>query len=128
MRYQKTKSYKYQQHGDCWFKLHHDFGDVIHEYFQFKGKNLLIKNKYRWDGATGIPDTDKNFIAAEIHDVLAQAIREGLINIDRFEDANKELKLQYLERNGWRWWGKVLEWGTNTFGRKYFKSDIIEVL
>ena len=127
MKFQKVKNYKDIQYGDCWFDLYHDFGNFEHEYFQFKGNKLLIKHKYRWDGATGIPDTKKNYVPAEIHDVIFQAVREGLIPRDRFKDANEELEMQYLERDGWKWWGRILNWGTSQLGYKFTKSDIIEV-
>lgn len=127
MRYQKKKNWKYRVYERCEFNLHHNFGRVAHPFFQIDENKLIINDGYTWDGATGIPDTKKNQSPALIHDVLAQCIREGLISIDKFEYANSELKKQYLDRDGFNWWGKVLEWGTNTFGKRYFKSDIIEV-
>lgn len=127
MRYQKKKNWKYRNYERVTYQLFHSFGRIAHPFFKIDESVLTIEEGYCWDGATGIPDTKKNFVPAQIHDVLAQAIREGLISIDRFEDANEELNLQYLHRDGWSWWGRVLEWGTNTFGKRYFKSDIIEV-
>ncbi len=127
MKFQKKKSWKYRVYKDEWFDLNHNFGNIAHDYFQIVGNRMLIKAGYRWDGATGIPDTKRNYIPSCIHDVLAQCIREDLMSMERFGDANEELKLQYQERGGWNWWSHVLRWGTNTLGKPFFKSDIIEV-
>lgn len=127
MRYQKKKSYKYKLFEFAEFNLYHDFGFVNHDLFQICKNKMVIRKNYTWDGATSIPDTDKNFCPALIHDVLAQCMREGLMSIDMFNYANQELRLQYIERGGWSWWGRVLSWGTNTFGKRFFKSNIIEV-
>ncbi len=127
MKFQKKKTWKYRVFENQWYDLYHNFGNIKHDFFQIVGNRMLIKAGYHWDGATGIPDTKKNYVPSCIHDVLAQCMREGLMPIDRFKDANHELKLQYKERGGWSWWGSVLRWGTNTFGKRFFKSDIIEV-
>lgn len=127
MRFQKRRAWKYRLYEDFTYQLYHNFGRVAHPMFQIDENVMTIKEGYCWDGASGILDTDKNFVPAQIHDVLFQAIREGLIPRDKFEDANEELELQYLARDGWKWWGWVLNWGTTKLGYKYTKSDIIKV-
>lgn len=127
MKFQKKRSYKYRTYDKNVYNLHYDFGIVDHPKFQINRSVMTVDKGYCWDGATGIPDTKKNYVPAKIHDVLFQAMREGLISRDKFKDANSELQLQYLERDGWKWWGKLLNWGTTKLGYKYTKSDIIEV-
>lgn len=61
---------------------------VKHEYFEFiKNKDaasvtVKIKEGYRWDGATGLPDlmqTKKLQIPSLVHDVFCQATNENII-------------------------------------------------
>ena len=50
------------------------------QYYEFDGHILTVRKGYAWDGASGPTiDTDNTIKASLIHDVLYQAIREGVL-------------------------------------------------
>ena len=128
MKYRNRKNWKYIIHEDCEFDLYHNFGNVAHPYFQIKGSHLMIKAGYQWDGASSIAIDSNNFMAPSlIHDILFQAIRGGLLNLDRFNHANTELRLQCRERDMSVFRAWYVYQAVEMFGKKFTKSDILEV-
>lgn len=128
MKYQKKKHWKYIIDEDCEFDLYHNFGNVDHPYFQINGNHLKVKAGYTWDGASGVAiDSDNFMVPSLIHDILLQAIREGLLNLDRFNHSNKELRLQCRERDMSVFRAWYVYQAVEMFGKKFTKSDILEV-
>ena len=128
MRYQKKKDWKYRIYEDVEFNLYHDYGRIVHPFFQIDGNHLTVKAGYHWDGASGVAiDTDNFMSPSLIHDVLFQCMREDLMNRDRFKHANVELKTQCRERGMSKFRAWYVYKAVAMFGSKYTKSDIIEV-
>lgn len=52
-----------------------------HKYFSIKHGIINVNKGYAWDGCTGglIENDDTNIRASLFHDILSQAMREGLI-------------------------------------------------
>lgn len=91
-RYKKTKGYKYTLAEHQYVALR-NFADVVLEspYFHLKRNVLHIYKGYSWDGASGPTwDTNDTITPSLVHDVLYQAIREGLLSPTRRFDADIE--------------------------------------
>lgn len=86
-KYQLSKPYT------CWLKKPIP-NEVDHEYFAIQANGFMgIKSGYAWDGASGPAIDTKNFMRGSlIHDVLYQAIREGLLPKSFRETADEILR------------------------------------
>jgi len=92
----KNGKYKYEITEFVTHKLHFTIDKPLfsHKYFTVDGFMLFIKPGYQWDGASGPAVNTSNFIISSlVHDVLYQAIREGIIDKKYKKDADKELYL-----------------------------------
>ena len=90
---------------------------IVTDYINLSIKGLLkINEGYSWNGATGIPDTKANMLAALVHDALYQLMREYNCNnpgtttiggicrkVFRLE-ADILFRTHYTNNGGWRWW------------------------
>lgn len=100
MKYIKISSYKYELVESLQINLNDEnFNQEFDkEYFSLKDNILTIKKGYRWDGASGLItiDTESTMLAALIHDVLYQSIREKYL--DKSLRFNADLQLYKLMR------------------------------
>ena len=90
------------------------------DYFSVMPDMIIVRAGYAWDGASGpTVDTDNSMTASLIHDVLYQAIREGLLPTNIRRHADREFR-RLLKRDGmsflrrWLWW-----LGVRLFGGKF---------
>ena len=82
-------------------------------YYKISRNKLLVSNDYAWDGLSGpTVDTKNSRTASLVHDVLYQAIREGVLPYMYRKEADKEFRL-ILKNNGmfflryWYFWAGV---------------------
>lgn len=62
------------------------------DYFTIRGRTMIIRKGYAWDGASGpTVDTRSNMLAGCVHDVLYQCIRLGIMSHDFKHAADREL-------------------------------------
>ena len=99
MRYHDTRGYKYTvaEQFKCYLDLFSDIS-IATEHFIIRHGLLYVKEGYAWDGPSGPTwDTPCTMVPSLVHDVLYQAIREGLISSSRRFDA--DLTFYRLMRN-----------------------------
>ena len=91
---------------------------------------LKINEGYSWNGASGIPDTEANMLAALVHDALYQLMREyncnaapgtttiGGISRKVFRlEADILFRIHYKNNGGWRWWITIVFYMLRKFGK-----------
>lgn len=103
-QYYVTAGYKYTLVATQYLSLR-NFGDVsiATEHYRLRKNVLEIKKGYAWDGASGPTwDTQDTITPSLVHDVLYQAIREGLLPKSRRFDA--DLEFYQLMRSRTRTW------------------------
>ncbi len=84
-RYQLVEGYIHQLGFDTGTTIQHDF-------FWISGIHLMVYQKYAWDGPSGpTVDTPSFMRGALVHDVIYQAMREGLLSHDFRPLADDEL-------------------------------------
>ncbi len=129
MKYTLKKHWKYKLYEGEVFKLNYFFPDIEHEYFSISGGYLFVYRGYTWDGASGIPDTDKTLMMSLLHDPLYQAIREGLLPHDYKKYADLEAEYYYKSRSSFvtSWMGNFIYWGVALFGESSLSSYVLEV-
>jgi hypothetical protein len=81
---------------------------IDQEDFSISGLGLVTaKRGYLWDGPSGPTiDRKENMRASLIHDVLAEAMRQGLLPQDCWIPANEELGRLCIEDGMSPWWAK----------------------
>jgi hypothetical protein len=80
MKYRKLNHYKYSVMEDCTVQTNIvPSSDLVYRFMTlFTTGQLLIKQGYAWDGATGLPITPKDMMRGSlVHDVLYQLMRLG---------------------------------------------------
>lgn len=96
-RIRYRSGYKYQLVNDYRVQLIYirPDADIVTEFLELDRTGfLLIKHGYAWDGPSGPTLDTKNFMRGSlVHDALAQLVRDGYLDKDRFFTLmNKELK------------------------------------
>ena len=96
-RIRYRSGYKYQLVNDYRVQLIHirPDSDIVTEFLELDRTGLLlIKHGYAWDGPSGPTFDTKNFMRGSlVHDALAQLVRDGYLDKDKFFTLmNKELK------------------------------------
>ena len=75
------------------------------EFSIFKDGTIVAKKGYLWDGPSGPTwDRKENMRASLFHDVLAEAMRQGLISQAYWIPANDLLGRICVEDGMWPWW------------------------
>lgn len=69
------KKYKYEMLED-WTHNLNCFHIYKNKYICLKCERIIVKKGFRWDGASGFPDSKKVLRASLIHDAFYQVIRE----------------------------------------------------
>jgi len=120
IKYRSLEGYKYET-----LKTYQIKTDIILDKFVDNGYirlvhgNLIIRNRYAWDGASFIiRDTDNIMEGSLVHDALYQLMRLGLIDRDKYRIVADKLlydmcikkgmskfRAWYIYR-GLRWFGK----------------------
>lgn len=101
--YRSLKGYKYATKipRSCAVK---DLPVFEHEFFRCTGGSLFVKPYYAWDGPSGPTwDRKKNMRPSLFHDVLCQAISEGLL-AKKYRKYADELFRQHLLKAGMKPW------------------------
>ena len=128
MRYQKKRNWKYRVYEDGVINLNTYFPECRHDMFEILGKKIYYKKGYCYDGPSGPTiDTDNFLVPSLAHDILFQAMREGLLDRSYFKQANKELRLLCLERGMCSFRAWYVEKCVNAFGSSNIENDIYEV-
>ncbi len=129
MKYQKKRNWNYKVYEDVFYKLEYSYPLIEHEYFKIHNHGMWIYKGYTWDGATGIPDTDKTISVSLPHDAFYQSFREGYLPREYKKKVDEELEIMYKERSSWftSWFGNVIYLGVRVFGSSSTKCDIYEV-
>ncbi len=67
--------------------------------------SLLVKKGYAWDGASGPTfDTKSSMRPSMVHDVFCQAMRDGRLSYERWQDKVNEFFEQQCKEDGmWGW-------------------------
>ena len=93
--YKKRRKYKYNLHSafeysaDIQVQKPSDLGFVM---INANG-DLVIKNRYSWDGPSGLTFDTKNFMQGSlVHDALYQLMREEVIDQDQRQRADEILR------------------------------------
>lgn len=98
--------YKYQLDDGYSVQLKHirPEHDIKTEYIKLSKEGILyILRGYAWDGPSGPTVDTKNFMRGSlIHDALYQLIREGHLDRNQRENADKEL-VNACEEDGMNW-------------------------
>ena len=90
---------------------------------------LIVKKGYRWDGCSGPTwDTDNTMHGGLIHDVLYQAMREGLLHGTNRKTVDL-LFYKLLRDDGMNWFrANYYYYGVRIMGKQYAKLMILLVL
>ena len=118
------EDYKYQLVEDYKIRLLYIMcsTDIITDFIELKGRDLLIKKGYSWDGPSGPAIDTKAFMKGSlVHDVLYQLMRLKLLPQMCRYSADNELRDICLENGMNRirvWW---VYWGVRLFAR--FAAD-----
>jgi len=103
--YRSLKGYKYATNKAMTCRVV-DFPMIEHEFFMGcnAGTVLLVRPHYAWDGPSG-PTWDRktNMEPSLYHDVICQAIREGLLD-KKWRKYADELFHQHLLKAGMKPW------------------------
>lgn len=123
--YRKLRKYKYQLLAD--FSIEIDIKkEAANDFIQLASDgNLIIKEKYAWDGPSGPTIDTKSFMRASlVHDALYQLIREGKLNrkSDR-KAADQILKRLCKKDNMWSFRAAYSYLGVRWFGRSSAKPN-----
>lgn len=82
--------------------------DIITKYYSISKCGLITAEpRYAYDFATGAFDTESIRRASLAHDIVCQAIKEGLLDIKWISEGNRLLMVIGLEDEMWRvraWW------------------------
>ncbi len=118
LRYQELHGYKYRvwtEESVC-INMRFDEPIIGNRYFKLyvgndahPGQTLLsVKEDYMWDGPSGPTIDDRtNMRASLVHDVLYQAMREGLIDRSYRKAADQELR-RLMIKDGLAWLKKPI--------------------
>ena len=121
MIYQELKGYKYLNKKAEVFET--DIKGLVfgHEYFELRPDGLLlVRKQYAWDGPSGPAIDTKTFMLGSlVHDVLYQAMREGLLSRDFRKQADQEMRKVCLEQGMW----KFRAWYAYRFVRLFAKKS-----
>ena len=121
-------SWKYVLDETYEYSLNSDINDwIVHEresdYYKVIGSMVCAYKGYAWDGASGPTfDTSNSMRASLVHDILYQAIREGVISKSYRRLADREFRL-ILKEDGmhffrrWSWW-----YGVRICGGQHIKK------
>lgn len=97
MRYRKLEKWKYELLEHEWCKVDIPV-EATNEYIRLFANQLLLRNRYAWDGASGpARDTPTNMRASLFHDALCQLIAEGLLDKKYRKYADELLRTIFLE-------------------------------
>ena len=117
MKVRKVKGYRVTE-GDS-IHLPFDIPDVEHKFFGIKRRQMVIRQGYYYDGASGpVRDTKRTMFAAAFHDVAYQAIREGLIGLEYKSSFDKLFADMCKERGQWEWLVGLYFKGLKKFGTR----------
>jgi len=92
--------YKYQLMSDCVVKTDiYPPEPVVTDYANvYKDGTLLVKKGYAWDGPSGPAIDTKNFLRGSlVHDACYQLLREGLLDPDYRDEADRLLRRICIE-------------------------------
>ena len=92
--YRKLKRYKYQTTEEYSQEVNiQPENPVGNDYIQLAPSGLLIIHKhYSWDGATAFPDRKDIMRGSLVHDALYQLMREGHLEQDQRNNADRLLE------------------------------------
>jgi len=128
IKYKKRRKYHYNLHEQVIYKTGIKLkSDKEKGYLKLKKDGtLIIRVGYSWDGATNPAIDSKNFMRGSlVHDALYQLIREGILNPNQRERADKIL-YSICRQDGMNkiraWW--VLK-GVRIGGKGAIKPDLL---
>ena len=130
MKYQKRRSWKYKTYRRTVIQLNRRFPRFKHRFFEVDGNTMVIEDGYCWDGASGPTiNTNKMIMISLPHDVFYQAIREQILDEIWKKDADLEIEEMYKERSSkwFSWFGNLIHFAVDKFGKSSIECDIIEV-
>jgi hypothetical protein len=119
--YRKLRKYKYQILEDYRLDIPlKPLEDIDTPFIKLNNLGeLILKEKYAWDGPSGPTIDTKNFMRGSlVHDALYQLMREQKIDIDHREEADKLLR-QHCREDGmsaFRAW--IVYLAVKWFGKK----------
>lgn len=95
--------------------------EIILPYINLKiNGNLLIKNGYAWDGASGITiDTDSSIRGSLIHDSFYQLMREKYLRKKNRLAADEILRDTCIEDGMYKWRANIWFFCVRKFAGKY---------
>ena len=105
MKYHDTRGYKYTVAETTSVDVPlFRTASLANSHFSLRGGRLMVRAGYAWDGASGPTwDTEETMTPSLVHDVLYQAIREGLIPASRRFDADLTFYRLMRERTAGFW-------------------------
>ena len=107
VKYFETTKYKYEVYEECRVqtKIRPEFPIDQEDYAITTDGVVVAKRGYMWDGASGPAIQRKeNKRASLIHDILAEAMRAGLLPQSCWMPANEELGRLCIEDGMSNWW------------------------
>jgi len=130
MKFQNKKTWKYKTYDRTVIQLHRKFPRFKHRFFEVNGSTMIIEDGYTWNGANRPAiNTEKMIMLSLPHDVFYQAIREQILDEVWKKDADLEIKDMYKERSTkwFSWFGNIIHFAVDKFGKSSIECDIIEV-
>ena len=125
MRYHTLpRSWKYELDEDETFALDIDTHACVEtELWSIKRTIVHVRAGYRWDGPSGPTiDTETAMRGSLLHDVLWQAIEEGLL-APRFQRMADRMFRKVLREDGMLWPRRRLWWfAVHLAGRRRFRN------
>lgn len=103
-----------------------DLGSALHAPLQapfasIAAETLCVMARYAWDGASFTPfrwfGTPKAWLTPSlVHDALYQLIREGLLDRQYREAADRLFREMLIDRGVWQWVAWVAYWSVRVCG------------
>lgn len=109
MKYFKTDKYKYEVVENDHYDSGIPFGVFIvrEDFAILPTGDIIAKKGYMWDGPSGPTiDRKENMRASLYHDILAEAMRLGLLPQSFWTEANEMLGRICIEDGMSPWWAK----------------------
>jgi hypothetical protein len=129
MKYKKIRAYKYEL-AEITIADVPEVSDlnINHPYFSISNGKLVAVVGYAWDGASGPTiDDNTNLEPSLVHDVLYQAIREGLLPISRRDTCDRIFKRLCLEHGMASFRAEYYYLALKYFGESSAKKDESEM-
>lgn len=109
--------YKYQLVGTWGVPADFPF-TAMNAYIEVKPTGIIIKDGYAWDGPSGpVVDTPKKMRASLVHDALYQLIREGLVDPEHKDFADRLFMSMCIEDGLATWRAYLYYKALKAFGK-----------